>query len=235
MNLMTIIITIIVTAIASIIAGLALPFIERAFLKRNDKSKAFEVDIPKNHITTKILTNEIIQALSPERNYDKAKELLGIPDKIIYDCCVFESVEHTDSITSDIYLLQNAALKVTTIDKQSIHALTVLFHDNKLLLPDLLHPCDMYNIHEDNYENAKVCQELVEESFIGSIRTMRDSTVALRLYMGPPFYKHMTYFIDGYLEDEENPNKSELIGSKIIGFCLSSSSRVFYLYDYELR
>ncbi len=53
--------------------------------------------------------------------------------------------------------------------------------------------------------------------------------------MGPPFYKHMTYFIDGYLKDEENPDKSELIDIRIVGFCLSNSKMVLYIYDYEVR
>lgn len=241
MNLMTIIITIIVTAIASIIAGLTLPFIERKFFKHSDKSKtkAFGVDIPKNNIPTKILTNEIFQALSPGRNYAKAKEILGISDKVIKDGSVFEdgtsfnifSEDELENITSDIYFLKNAILKVTTIDKQSIHALTVLSYD-KLLLPDIPHYCNMY---DDIVANTKVCQELVDNAIVGSVRTMRDSAIALRTYMGPPFYKHMTYFIDGYLEDEENPNKDELIGSEVVGFCLSESDMVFYIYDYELR
>lgn len=190
-----------------------------------------EVATRQNDISRKILTNDIIVALSPERNYAKAKEMLGVPDKVIKDSSVFEdkfrfdviSKEDLENITSDLYFLENAVLKVTTIDKQSIHALTVLCND-ELLLPDLPHYC-----------SDKVCQELLENAIIGSVRTIKESAIALRTYMGPPFYKHMTYFTNGYLEDEDNPNEDKLIGSEIVGFCLSESQMVFYIYDYELR
>lgn len=201
-----------------------------------------EISAPQNGISRKILTNEIIVALSPERNYAKAKEILGVPDKVIKDGSVFEddfsfnlpSEDHLEDITSDIYFLENAALKVTTIDKQSIHALTVLSYD-KLLLPDIPYYCNMYNTYDGTFADAKVCEELVEDAIVASVRTIRDSAIALRTYLGAPFYKHMTYFTNGYLEDEENPNKDELIGNEIVGFCLSDSQMVFYIYDYELR
>lgn len=182
-------------------------------------------------VSGRTLTTEIVKMLSPERNYAKAKEILGIPDKTIKDCSVFDddfsfdiySKDDLENVTSDIYFLNNANLKVTTIDKQSIHALTVFFHDD-LFLPDLPHYCE-----------DRVCQELLDNAIVGSVRTIRESSIALRTYMGPPFYKHMTYFINGYLEDEENPNEKELIDNKFVGFCLSDSQMVFYIYEYELR
>lgn len=182
-------------------------------------------------VSRNILTSEIIRALSPERNYAKARELLGIPDKVIQDSSVFDddlsfstlSEDELENITSDIYFLDNANLKVTTIDKQSIHALTVFFHD-ELLLPDLPHYCE-----------DKVCQELLDNAALDTVGTIRETSIAFRTYMGPPFYKHITYFTYGYLEDKENPDRDELIDSNIIGFCLSDSEMVFYIYDYELR
>lgn len=194
----------------------------------NAKKEVVTVEDGVSRIT---LTNEIIKALSPERNYAKASDILGTPDKVIKDSSVFDhnfspnmySKDELENITSDIYFLDNANLKVTTIDKQSIHALTVFFHD-ELLLPDLPHYCE-----------DRVCQELLDHAAVDTVRTIRESSIAFRTYMGPPFYKHITYFTDGYLKDIENPNTDELMNNKFVGFCLSDSEMVFYIYEYELR
>lgn len=239
MSLMTVTIAFIVAAAATVIGGLILKIIEQKIFKANDNLKTDKEHVTENSVPIKVLTNEIVDKICPERNYDKVKEILGVPDKVITDESAFDnkfsfdifSEDELKNITSDLYFLENAVLKVTTIDKQSIHALTVLSYD-KLLLPDIPHYCNEYG---DALTNAKVCQELIDNSIIGSIRTIRDSAIALRTYTGPPFYKHMTYFINGYLQDEENPDESELIGSPISGFCLSNSEMVFYIYDYELR
>lgn len=236
---MTVTITLIMAVAATVIGGLILMIVEQKIFKPNYNSKTNKEHVPNNSLPDRVLTNEIVDKIGPERNYEKVKEILGVPDKVVADESVFDSEfpfdvfseDELKNITSDIYFLENAVLKVTTIDKQSIHALTVLSYD-KLLLPDIPHYCNEYG---DDLTDAKVCQELVDNSAIGSIRTIRDSAIALRTYMGPPFYKHMTYFIDGYLEDEENPDESELIGSPISGFCLSDSKMVFYIYDYDLR
>lgn len=198
-----------------------------------DKIDANEDGTPK-----KVLTNDIIEKLFPERNYAKAKEILGLPDKITRDSQVFEDEMSTrselENITSDIYFLRNATLKVTTLDKQSIHSITVFGYDDKLELPQPFYPCDIY---DNVIGKAKICRELLEISSIESIRTIRDSATALRTYSGAPFYKHVTYFIDGRggFVYEENQNHKELIGDVILGFCLSSSDRVFYIYDSEMR
>lgn len=62
---------------------------------------------------------------------------------------------------------------------------------------------------------------------------MRDSATAIQHHIGPPFYKHLTYFVDGYIKEDEDHNS--LIGKEIIGFCLSDGEMSFYIYDYEMR
>lgn len=201
---------------------------------------ADEANIPQKDASRKILTNDIIEALSPERNYAKAKELLGEPDKVIKDSSVFEdhnqysifSADELEGVISDIYFLDNANLKITTIDRKTIHSITVLGHDDQLKIPGIYYPCDMHN---NTLAEARICQEIVDTATITSVRTIRDNATAFRTYIGPPFYKYITYFTYGHLDDEKNPNYSTFVGNEILGFCLSDSDLVFYIYDYELR
>lgn len=196
-----------------------------------------KVESNQSGMPTKVLTNGIIHQLSPERNYAKAKELLGLPDKVSRAYPVFEDDMYSDieleNAISDLYLLKNAALKVTTIDKQSIHSITVFSYDNKIELLGPFYPCEMDTCIVGE---AKICKELLEVATIEPIRTMRDSAIALQTYSGSPFYKYMTYFIegDGGLGYGDNPNYNDLIGNVITGFCYSSSKRVFYIYDSEI-
>lgn len=206
----------------------------------NDVDIADEADIPQKDASRKMLTNDIIEVLSPERNYAKVKELLGVPDKVMKDFNVFEdeneyiifSADELENITSDIYFLDNAVLKVTTIDRQAIYSITVFGYDDQLEIPGIYYPCDMHN---NTLAEARICQEIVDTATITSVRTIRDSATALRTSIGPPFYKYITYFTHGHLDDEENPNYNTLVGREISGFCLSKSNLAFYIYDYELR
>lgn len=207
---------------------------------RVDVDVADKAGIPQKNASRKMLTNDIIEALSPERNYAKVKELLGVPDKVMKDFNVFEdndeyrifSANELKEITSDIYFLDNAVLKVTTIDRQAIYSITVVGYDDQLKIPGIYYPCDMYN---NTLAEARICQEIVDTATITSVRTIRDSATALRTSIGPPFYKYITYFTYGHLDDEENPNYNTLVGNEILGFCLSDSNLAFYIYDYELR
>lgn len=205
-----------------------------------DVDIADEADIPQKDASRKMLTNYIIEALSPERNYAKVKELLGVPDRVMKDGTVFKddnqysifSADELKKITSDIYFLDNAVLKVTTVDRQTIHSITVFGYDDQLEIPGIYYPCNRYN---NTLAEARICQEIVDTATITSVRTIRDSATALRTSIGPPFYKYITYFTHGHLDDEENPDYNTLVGNEISGFCLSNSDLVFYIYDYELR
>lgn len=229
--------TIIETILAAILAGLVLLFVERKFFKANDKKELTEAKIPQSNMPTKILTNEIIEAIYPERNYAKVKELLGLPDKSNGDGSIFEdaiySVEELSKVKSDIYFLKNATLKVTTLDKRSIYSITVFSHDNKLMIPGIFYPCEKHN---NTFGEARICQEIVTNARrIEPVRTIRDSAIAIQYYMGPPFYRHMTYFVDSYMDNEAPLEHKSLEGKEIQGFCLSCSDLAFYIYDYDLR
>jgi len=195
----------------------------------------YKVDDSSNsHSNKKLLTNDIISALSPERNYDKVKELLGIPDKTIKDYSVFEEeddIQKDDKqITSDLYFLKNAYLKVTTLDKVSIYSLTVFGYSSDISLPDIHY---IGEVSRNEASIAIVDEEIINGARFTSVRTMRDSATAIQHHIGPPFYKHLTYFVDGYIKEDEDHNS--LIGKEIIGFCLSDGEMSFYIYDYEMR
>lgn len=201
-----------------------------------DRVNGNEVNVTQNNAPSKVLTNDIIDALSPERNYAKVKELLGEPDKTIMDSSIFEesmcSEKELKYVKSDIYFLKNAKLKITTLDERSIHSITVFSHDGKLTLPRNYLFYDMGNII---IGEAQISKDFISNSRIQSVRTRIDSATAIQNHMGPPVYKHLTYFIDGHLDDEKDPDYISLEGSRIKGFCLSDSDLAFYIYDYELR
>lgn len=201
-----------------------------------DRVNGNEVNITQNNPSDKVLTNDIIDALSPERNYAKVKELLGEPDKTIMDSSIFEestcSEKELEYIKSDMYFLKNAKLKITTLDERSIHSITVFSHDGKLTLPRNYNFYDMGNIV---IGEAQISKESISNARIESVRTRIDSATAIQNHMGSPVYKHLTYFIDGHLDDEQDPDYMSLAGSRIKGFCLSDSDLAFYIYDYELR
>lgn len=177
-----------------------------------------------------ILTDNIIDKISPGRNYAKVKEILGISDKTGSDFSIFEdsiSDKDDERVTSDLFFLKNALLKVTTLDKESIYSITVFPYDHKVTLSGILHPFG----HNNNIiGEARVCKEILEHATrIESITTVRDSAKAIQNYTGAPFYKYITYFID------DVPKGEELVGQVIRGFSLSSGSMTFYIYDGELK
>lgn len=201
-----------------------------------DRVNGSEINVTQNNVQSKVLTNDIIDALSPERNYAKVKELLGEPDKTITDHSIFEesvcSKKELEYIKSDIYFLKNAKLKITTLDERSIHSITVFSHDGKLTLP---RNYNFYALDNIIIGEAQVSKDFILNSRIESVRTRIDSATAIQTHMGSPVYKYLTYFIDGHLDDEQDPDYASLAGSRIKGFCLSDSDMAFYIYDYELR
>ena len=87
------------------------------------------------------LTNEIIESLFPEKNYLKAEQLLGLPDKTYHDYSIFKDEDFDDRIsyTTDLYIMDNALFKVTTSDKISIYSITVFSYDDSIVIPDIFY------------------------------------------------------------------------------------------------
>lgn len=176
------------------------------------------------------LTNNIINEISPGRNYAKVNEILGISDKTGTGYSIFEDSMNDkvlEGINSDLFFLKNALLKITTLDQKSIYSITVFPYDRKITLPGIFYPCS----HNDNIVGkAPLCKEIIEHAtFIKPITTMRDRAKAIQNYTGAPFYRYITYFVD------DTPKDEELEGQVIKGFCLSSGNMAFYIYEDELK
>ncbi len=206
---------ILIGILGAILGSVATHFLQQYTDKQNKQKK-------------KILTNEIITALSPEKNYKKAEELLGLPDKIFEDFSEIEKNNEEYKFESSLYFLTNAYLKITTIDKQSIHAISVLSYDNNLILPFFDE-----NIHQNSLGKTKINQEMIDNKFVEVIHsfTVRESVIILKQNIGAPFYKTMSYFCDGSPSETIN----DLLDRPISGFCLSNFDDIFYIHNYDLR
>lgn len=200
--------------ISGIIVGMVLFHIQR---KINQKDKDIEA------LKKSTITNDLINELSPEKNYKKAKEKLGEPNKTYEDYSIFEN--NSDIIyQSDLYVMNNGVLKITTHDKVSISALTVFLHDyNNIEIPFY----DFFN--EDS--RKEITKDFVNyHSNYLEIRTIRDYAFAIQVALGAPNYKSLTLFAYG-----DSDNIQDYIGKNIEGFCLSDTEDAFYIYDYEYR
>lgn len=194
-----------------------------------------------NNTVSRIITNEIISMISPKRNYDKVKEVLGIAHKTIYeDSSIFEgindnsllfdySAEEIANPKSDIYFLKNAKLKLTTLNGKTIHSVTIFSRDSSLKIPLKFYLCDNY---KNTLGDARICQEIVDIASVQSVRARYDSATAIQNHLGPS-NGYITYFVDGHLDDDDTQDYNKLIGDKITGFCLSESAMSFYIFDYE--
>ena len=191
------------------------------------KTRIFPNPINDTRLT---LTDSIIDEISPGRNYAKVNEILGISDKTGTAYSIFEDFTHdelSEGIDSDFFFLKNALLKITTLDKKSIYSITVFSYDRKVTLPGIFYPCSHHN---NIVGEAGLCKEIIEYATIKPISTMRDRAAAIQNYTGAPFYRYITYFVDNVPNDDE-----ELEDQVINGFCLSSGSMAFYIYEDELK
>lgn len=196
-----------------------------------------------SNTVSKVLTNEIISMISPERNYAKAEEILGFAHKTIDgDASVFENITDNGALfkysseelanpKSDIYFLKNADLKLTTLNGKTVHSLTIFSRDSSLKIPLKFYLCDNY---KDTLGDARICQEIIDIASVQSVRARHDSATAIQNHLGPS-NGYITYFVDGHLDDDDTQDYNKLIGAKITGFCLSESDMSFYIFAYEFN
>lgn len=211
--------------ITALLAGLGVFFVQRLFHKRDEKSK----NILKNSNSMKILTNDIIYTISPQKSYARVREIIGgYPDKIVDDSSVFDDLmcpeKYKKNIISDIYFLKNAALKITTLDEKSIYSITVVSYDDTLDYP--------HDMKQSLAGGTTVSQEMIINAE-KMVSIPPYGTTAMQHSTGRPFHKYVTYFIEQNIHPEESPDYKSLIGKDIVGFCLSDGDMAFYIYDHD--
>lgn len=220
--------------IAGVIGGMVVLLIQR-FLdnvkqeKENNEKKSLI-----NPNSKRLLTNDLITTFSPEKNYKKVKEILGEPDKTYKDFSIFEEHHQEDNTKieykSDLYVLENGVLKITTHDQVSINSITVFPYDNFIEIPYFEFFTSQNKI---NIGNAKIDEEFINYHHNKiEIRTIRESAFAIQTYTGAPHYRQLTIFT--YFPNLEN-GIEKFIGNNIEGFCLSHDRSAFYIYEYEQR
>lgn len=201
--------------ISGVVSGLIVLGVQR-FLDKRD-----------SHQKKNFLTNDTIDLLMPERNFNKAKELLGEANKVYT-----EFIENKDNQRIDIcchlYVLSNAKIKITTLDKENIYSITVLSDDKNIKIPFL----DIWTKEDDlnNFGTSKINKQMIDEFQGNYIGSRVDSVFEISRHMTNPYYKCIYYYCYAAIEDTiEN-----LENRKIIGFCVSEEQG-FYIHDYELR
>lgn len=222
--------------ISGIIGGLVVFLIDKLIKKIEDKKDSKKGRTPQNNNNNIIITDELIEAILPNRNYSKAKELFGIPDKTFDDYSIFqEEIDSTNIPKSDLYFLKNANLKITTLDEKKICSITIFSYDNKINIPSIYYPCEE---RSTIIGKATVCKSIINNfSNKSQVHTIRNRGFAIQNYFGAPFYQYITYFcFDNFTNANEPYEIKDFINQPIEGFCLSNiGSQAFYIFDYELR
>lgn len=184
----------------------------------------------------RIIDRDVIEKLTPGFSIEKAKTVLGAP--LIHrkmDTTIFEVDVETNSY---IYNFKNSLLKITSQDNIKIDTTTILL---KYKSKDIIK--FIPSIFDDDVKPFGKCKA---EKFIldlvrnhTSLRTMKDASCGIEVFIPNPLYKNFTYFCEysKHLENYYNSNDiNDLLGAVIIGVCLSDEEKMsFYIYENELR
>jgi len=179
----------------------------------------------------RIIDREIIEKLSTGFSLEKAKTVLGAP--LIHkklDETIFEVGLKTNSY---IYNFKNALLKITSQDNLCIDTTTVLFkYKSKGKIKFIP------SIFDDDVKPFGKCK--VEKFILNlvrnhtSLRTMKDASCGIEIFIPNPLYKYFTYFCEysEHVEKYYNSNDiNDLLGSVIYGVCISNEEKLsFFAY-----
>ena len=208
--------------ISGIIGGIVVFLIEKLSKKIEDNKDSKKGNIPKNINSNTVFTNELIEAILPNKNYSIAKELFGIPDKTFEDFSIFQNETDTQKKPkSDLYFLKNANLKITTLDEKTICSITIFSYKSKINIPSIYYPCENKS---SIVGKAIICDSIIENiSNKTQVHTIRDRGFAIQNSFGAPFYNYITYFcFDNISNVNELYDIKDFVNQTIEGFCLSN-------------
>lgn len=159
------------------------------------------------------LHNNIINNLYPEKNFQKVFELFGEPN---YSRRICSDESDKKEIFSIVYTLNNATIKILTLNKEVILATTVISDDNKISIPFFRYWND--NVNEGRLGSAKINQKIIQEFTGAHAGTMRDGFhFIFQKTIPAPDYKNIYYFCDAHLDEKIN----DLEGRVIVGFAIA--------------
>lgn len=209
---------ILIALVSTIVGGVAVWIVQQIYLNRRENQRLASEQIIKHRHRDRVITDEIFIDLAPRKSIALMKELLGAPK--IYSRVDFPVFADNERQThSYLYLFSNGMVKVTSVDNETIDTLTV-FADNSLSVDGLFFPCEARSYKLDE---VTVCAELIDESEVTAIQTIRDSSFAIKYTVGPPITLSITCFghSDRVSEYRESQDAKEFVGERIEGVCVS--------------
>jgi len=196
-----------------------------------DKRKGRTIE---DNIGGKVVESKILKKLLPGTTISNMKELLGEPLKHhLEDWSILKKGANEDVKTNSyIYVLKNAALKITTKDNLKIDTLTIIpAFKKKINISDIT----LFKIKLGKTKFTKEITDLANK--YGGYQSVRQFVKCLRISIPNPIYKNFTFFFyDG--ETHIKGDYSKLIGATIDGVCITNmgdDEDSFYIFDYELR
>lgn len=224
---------ILIALISTVLGGVAVWIVQQIYLNRRENKRLASEKIIKHQHRDRVITDDIFIDLAPRKSIALMKELLGAPK--IYSRVDFPVFSEDERKThSYLYSFSNGMVKITSVDDETIDTLTI-FADNSLSVEGLFFPCKARSY---KFDEVKVCAELIEESEVTFIQTIRDSSFAIKYTVGPPITLSITCFghSDKVWEYRESQDAKQFIGETIEGVCVSQQAEdAFFIYDSELR
>lgn len=174
----------------------------------------------------KYIDKSILYSLSPGRSFNKVNEILGEPDFVYQKDCSVNSEDEIE-LFSNIYLFENALIKVISKNGISIHSFTVLSADENIF--------PHWKSIFFNDDSSVISFDISQQSIYRQVRARHESYFALSHYVGNPLYMYLTVY--GYLDPNAvySDHSVYACGKGINGFSCSKDEDFFFIYSYEIR